>query len=140
MKIAVDLDEVLVQFNKGFIKYLNTSFGRRYTFNSITDYDYTKCLNITRKEIDEVVTSFHGFPSFMKILPMDGSVDGLDKISKNHDIYIITARPPTIEEKTKEYLKKTFPNDFVDIIFTNSRDEYRDGNSIKNLRCVKCLR
>ncbi len=118
MKIGFDMDEVLANFQSGFIEFFNSTLGRKATFEDIFDYSYCKVFNITPEEADRLVAEFYATEEFMNILPPENALDVLSQLRDKHTLYVVTSRPEYIKDKTITWLDANFPKLFADIILT----------------------
>jgi len=66
------------------------------------------------------VSEFFQTKDFEEIMPVYGSVEGVDILSQEHELTIITSRPNNISEKAEKWIEKYYPNKFSDIYMTNS--------------------
>ena len=106
MIIGIDLDQTLVYMEESVVKIAakNTktkSYPKRF------DYNFSEFPEEMRKEIFRLFED----PIYMKrIVPLPGAVNKLNQWKKEgHKIVIITARDLSVEEVTREAVKKYFP-------------------------------
>ena len=119
MKIWVDLDEVLAQFLDAFLAYHNDTYHTDYKVEDAFSYDFREVRGGTRDEIIEKVRDFHQTHYFTNIKPVEWALSVLQKLSENHELYIITARQNYVQEQTRTRVDNHFPNIFNEIFFMN---------------------
>ncbi len=122
MKIAVDLDDVLIQFNKGFLDYHNKKYNTSFDMVSDRPFRYDEFLGISVEEVVVRVVDFYKSSEFMKLKPMDFSQESVNKLVKNNKLIILTSRPPDMRGLTEVWTKKYFGNVFEEIILTGQFD------------------
>ncbi len=119
MKIWVDLDEVLAQFLVAYLEYQNTTYGTNYKFEDVSDYDVWKIRGGTREEVVAKVYDFHKTPYFANIQPTEWALPVLQRLKKDHELYLITSRQDSVKEQTKLRINTYFPDIFSDLFFVN---------------------
>ncbi len=55
MKIAIDLDEVLVDYTDSFLKFYNTSYKTDFTKRQIAKYAWWELFDCAKEEIIKIV-------------------------------------------------------------------------------------
>lgn len=117
MRIGIDIDGVLVDFNSAFLKYFNQKHGTTYSAEDITHHEYKRVLRTpaeqiqqTLQEMDKTLTPF--------LLPDQHARAGIAKLSKQHKLTVITSRPARIYTQTVTWLNQQFGNVFSECINT----------------------
>lgn len=120
-RIAVDMDEVIADFNKKFIKSFNEHFEMSISPTDLQGFSAQKRWPELAHDIDCMI----GDVDFFSDLPvMAGSQDVLQRMAKKHEIFITTAAmefPLSFTAKF-EWLKQHFP--FIspmNIVFCGSK-------------------
>lgn len=124
MKIALDLDEVLVPM----LSHLNVHYERQYNrkvktpLSKATEYNFATIFDITPREAQWLVYSFYSSDEHKKIQALPGTKETvLLWKSLGYDLYIITSRQTYSRRYTYEVVTKNFGKDvFTDIIYCNS--------------------
>lgn len=129
MRIGVDLDDTLSNTRQEILNFYNNKYGANLKLEDIKSYNLWETWGGTRDEAIQKIEDFHKTPYFENIKPIDGAKEVLEKLKKNNELYIITARRNNIEKESKEWIKKYFPNIFSKIYFTNqfSSDEMTES-------------
>jgi 5'-nucleotidase len=120
-RIAVDMDEVIADFNKKFIKSFNEHFKMSISPADLVGFSAQKRWPELANDINTII----GEVDFFSDLPvMAGSQDVLQHMAKKHEIFITTAAmefPLSFTAKF-EWLKQHFP--FIspmNIVFCGSK-------------------
>ena len=124
MKIAIDLDEVLVPM----LSHLKTHYEKQYNqkiktpLSKATDYNFATIFDVTPREAQWLVYSFYSSDEHTKMKTLPGTKEALFLWkSLGYDLYIITSRQSYSRRYTYDLVKRNFGNDvFSDIIYCNS--------------------
>lgn len=94
MRIGVDMDGVLADFDKGWIDRWNQDHGTEFEYKNCDHWDaLTSLTNVSYDEWWEWAQSKHE-DLFLNLDPLPGAVEGVQRLKKaEHDIVIITAKP-----------------------------------------------
>ncbi len=130
MIIGVDIDEVLADFIPELLDYHNELYGTNLTKDKIHSYNLCNFFGGTREEVLKKVYDFYETHSFKNLSIVSGSQEGIQALSENNKLVIITSRPPITQEITTVWLQKHFLNKFFSIHFTDELVK-KEGNKIK---------
>ncbi|MEM4271949.1 MAG: hypothetical protein QXD13_02590 [Candidatus Pacearchaeota archaeon] len=119
-KIGIDMDGVLMDMQEKLISFHDRNYRTNTKLANIIRYDLHEVWGITHDEFIKRVLEFYDSKEFSKIEPVEGAVLGVHELAKNFDLFVITARPTEIRNKTIHSLGKYFPGKFKDIILTDS--------------------
>lgn len=136
MLIFIDMDEVLGNFVHQFIKFHNRTKNDNFKFEQAVDYEMEITWRISRKELVEEMTEFYKSEEFKNITPIPGAKEGIDFLSKDNELVILTARPNHTKDQTKEWVEKHFPGKFSNIYHTNE-GSYNEPTIKKVDLCLK---
>lgn len=118
--IAVDFDDVLMDFNAGFLVSHNNLYKTTLTYEDLIDYDNWERVYGTDKEtMTDRAKHFYHSPEHMLVSPVIGAVEAITQLSKTYSLQIVTSRPATVRENTLKWLDQHFPKLFHDYHFTN---------------------
>jgi 5'(3')-deoxyribonucleotidase len=107
--IASDLDEVLGQFLKSFLKHYNTHNNTFHEFHEFNSYDFTTILKRPYNEIQVEVKAYFNSDEFKHHYePLPGAIDGFNELLELYDINVVTARPLYTEKDTSNWLQTHF--------------------------------
>jgi uncharacterized HAD superfamily protein len=119
--IAVDIDDVIAANAQGFVDWSNSRYG---TSLSVDDYDDRWAL-VWRVEHDEAerrALEYHASGHISTYNQIDGAYPVLKKLSESYKLILITARRISINQLTRDWINKYYPNIFEDIIFAGFFD------------------
>jgi 5'(3')-deoxyribonucleotidase len=95
MRLGIDLDGVVSDFNKGWIDRYNTEFAAAIPFDAVTTWEGIQPLTHFT-DLDafwEWAKDFGDGSVFRHLDTYDGAVPALERLAADHDIVIITAKP-----------------------------------------------
>ena len=118
MKIGVDIDEVVVEFFKKYLKLFNKRFGKNLIFEDIVKYEIWDLTDVSQEETLRVLDEFGSSESFFRIQLVKGAKEVLDEFFKSHEIFFITSRPEKAKEQTWKFFEERFQNSPFKIIFS----------------------
>ena len=105
--VYIDMDDVLCQTAQHFLTILERDFGKRFTFEQLTDFDVGQACELTVDEKQELYRIVHQGEELLNIPPIPGAVDVLQQWSAaGHEIAIVTGRPPDTYEPSVQWLNK----------------------------------
>lgn len=119
MKIGVDLDDTLGNFIPALVEFHNNVYGTKIKVEDFKSYRFWETWGGTLEQAVEKVYEFFKTPYFKNIKPVEGAKEVLERLKKNNELFIITARQESIRKETEEWLNKNYPNIFSKIYFTN---------------------
>ena len=118
-RIAIDIDEVLVQFLFPMAKHNHKT--HKLWSKPKYNYVYREIFEIDETSSHEMVQEFYKSKAFMDLQPIPGSQKAMYKLRRQcNKMYIVTGRQDTVREETETWIDTYFPNLFNDIILTNS--------------------
>ncbi|MBR9705769.1 hypothetical protein GOV14_01920, partial [Candidatus Pacearchaeota archaeon] len=117
MKIAVDIDEVIAEFLVGYLELFNKKYNKNVKTEDVYTYNLWEALNFGKQESIELADEYHASLLFDNIEPVFGSQEGLKKLDKDHEIFLITSRPPHFKEKTDIFLKNYFSDLNLEVVY-----------------------
>ena len=135
-KIALDVDEVLLDFISPMKNFYNRRFGTNLESEDYIYYDLERVWGCTKLEAIGIVVDFYGSKEFREILPLNQAREVIDILSKKKELYAITSRPSSIEYATRECLNKFFGNVFSEI-FLNGQYGVPSSGLDKSSYCLK---
>ncbi len=118
--IAVDFDDVLMDFNAGFLASHNHLYNTVLTYENLIDYDnWERVYGCDKETMLKRAKDFYHSPEHMLVSPVPGATEAIAKLSNNYSLQIVTSRPDSVREKTLAWLELHFPKLFHDFHFTN---------------------
>ena len=127
MRIAVDIDDVLLDFVNSFLKFHNKEYGSRMKKEDVYTFDFAKILGVPRKEVERRFLEFYKTDLFRSIKPIECAVEGIILLhEKGHELITVSSRPEIIRKATIEQIVEQFPILPKDMYFSNHL--YIEGN------------
>jgi len=123
MKIAIDIDGVLLDVITPIMEVYNKKNGTSLKFEDFKNYDFHKTWGGTFQESVDFVNEFLEMAEYANLNPFPDSVKCVTELSKNHELIIITNRPEAVKIITEKQIHSHFPNCFELIHFTNQYDK-----------------
>lgn len=122
MTILVDLDNVMVDLNTIWVKYLNEMYGTDVKPDDITAWDMQKFFpTLTRSQIFK---PFKNVKMWEEIEPIEGAQYYMQKlIDEGHQVYVCTSTfYPYIDMKYRKVIRRLFPFiDWKNVIVTSNK-------------------
>lgn len=134
MKIGIDIDEVVVEFLKGYLKVYNNKYNKNKKFEDIFSYDLWIPLEIPRDDAFKITDELYNSEDFDNLSLVEGAYNGIIKLSKENDLFFVTSRAEFMEGKTRDFFER-FPNLKYKLIFT--RDVWGSQEKTKANICKK---
>jgi uncharacterized HAD superfamily protein len=129
MKIAVDIDNVLSETMRNIVDFHNSTYNTSFKRDDFLHHGLWKTWGGTRDEAVAKIEKFFKTHHFDNIKPVLGAKDGVSFLKNDHDLCIITSRPDSIKEKTREWICKHFPEKFNDIHLSDYYDSSKKYKS-----------
>jgi len=138
MKIGIDLDSVVANIMTPLIDFHNKNYRTNLKLSDHTTFLIEKIWRCSEEEAINRIFKFYQSGFMDKIKPMPGSVDGIEYLSKIHELHIITSRPYITDKDTNHWVNKYFPNNFKTINHTNQGGK-KGSHKIYKSEVVKML-
>lgn len=107
--IAIDCDDVAVDFIKPFLRFYNAKTGNNFSYNEINTYNLWEIFGCTREESIEIVREYYRTPGFGNLPINEEAVKTLNSLDKIANQFILTSRYAEAVPKTRELFARTFP-------------------------------
>jgi len=105
VRIGVDIDGVINDILTICVQKLNKHLNKSLTVKDITDYDFSKCYDVSYAEMHNFFVREE--ESILEnVAPQETAAQVLQEIGKYHRVILITARPPSQREVTEVWLEK----------------------------------
>ncbi len=130
--IAVDLDDVIVETAPGVIDHYAKKYGVKVPLEKFYSKDF-KGVWGTPDGVTAVrrVNEFLESPEYYHSVPIIEATETIRWLRNKYELHIVTGRPSLVEEATRQWLERHFPDIFETVIFTNS---YMSGDKEANIR------
>jgi len=110
MKIALDVDEVLMVMQPSLMQFHNRAYGTDLTPELVGNYDLSLAWGCTVEESIRRINEFYGTPEFWKMMPVRDSQRGVNQfIERGHSLVALTSRPSKFKKETLSQLWTYFP-------------------------------
>jgi uncharacterized HAD superfamily protein len=135
MKIGIDFDDVLFDTNSSLALFHNSHYGSSYERKDVQSWFLEHIWGCTPQEAIARVKEWYQSSGHMQLMPMPGALEAIVELSRDNELYVITARPMQIEKLTLTLLEQHFPEKFSGLHFTNhfERDNQSKADVCKKL-------
>lgn len=110
MKIGIDIDEIIVEFVRGYLQLYNQKYNKTLSLDEVFSYNLFEPLKISREASIELADEYYDSEGFDNILFVDGAEEGIKKLNKDYELIFVTARPSHVKKKTEIFIKNLFPD------------------------------
>eukprot|EP01035_Chromulina_nebulosa_P018322 gene18322-24011_t len=117
--IAVDIDEVLAHFIPKLADFHNENYGTSLTVEHFNCYEFHKVWGGSLEETSSKVMSFFDSPHIHELSTVSGSYDALKLLKQDFSLHIVTSRQHIVEDLTRQWIQKNYPDIFDEIHFGN---------------------
>lgn len=91
-ELAFDIDGVVADTFRAFVKTARESYGLEIAYEAITDYDFRKVIDMDDETSDAIIERILEDPLGMGIAPVEGAVEVLRRLSRRGPLCFVTAR------------------------------------------------
>jgi uncharacterized HAD superfamily protein len=103
--VYVDLDDVLCETARHFLVVIEREFGKRVTYEQLTNFDIGTACGLLPQERDSLYRIVHEPDELMQMAPIDRAIATLDQwAGAGFEIAIVTGRPPDAYEPSLAWL------------------------------------
>ncbi len=126
MKIGIDIDNTIAPTFKTIIEYLNKKYSSKKRHKHSKNPSGYDLFHSDFKTFYPDWKEFIESDSHHAMKPIKGSVRVISKLSKKHEIYVLTARASYQRVSTVFWIDKHYKNKFEEILFL---DYHNDDNT-----------
>ncbi|MBX4199157.1 hypothetical protein KW800_02725 [Candidatus Parcubacteria bacterium] len=128
LTIAVDIDDVIAASAPAFIAYSNEKFGTHLT---VDDYHerWGDVWKVEQEELIKRAHEYHESGDHAKYGVIDGAKDSLKELRRNFRLIVLTTRRNSINQLTRDWINKFYPDIFDDFVFTGFYDDPTVGGA-----------
>lgn len=134
--IGVDLDDVLLDFNANLCKFYNKKFNTSLKRENIISFELAEIWGCTVEEARKIVADFYKSDQHKGALPIKEAPSVIKKLSKNRELYIISARPEYLRKETTEWLNKHYGSVFNGVHLISQY--HNNGDTTKKTKAEVC--
>jgi uncharacterized HAD superfamily protein len=103
--IYVDMDDVLCHAARHFLVIVEREFGKRITYEQLTNFDVGESCGLGSEERDELYRIVHQPEELLRMEPVNDALNVLRRWQdEGFEIAIVTGRPPESFEPSLEWL------------------------------------
>ncbi|MGO4888212.1 5' nucleotidase, NT5C type [Anaerobacillus sp. MEB173] len=121
LRLLIDMDSVMADLMTPWYARYNKDYNDKLHYLDLTSWDTHK---FVKKECGEKIYQYLHEPGFYRYLqPLPHSQAVMEKLNKEHEIFIVTTSPAEAVSDKQEWMKEHFP--FIQIehmIFTHRKD------------------
>ncbi len=128
MKITVDLDSVLSATGHFLVDWHNRKYKTSHAYEDISTFDLWIVWGCSEEEGIRRIGEFNRSEVVITVPVLPGAQEGIDQLA-DHELYVLTSRPETIETATRQWVDTYFPRKFQDVYF--SHHVMREGGRSK---------
>jgi 5'(3')-deoxyribonucleotidase len=120
MKIACDIDEVVVEYLRGFCDWYNDLTGGNLVHGDFNTFSFRDTLCVNTFESGVVRNGYAESDYFDRMDLVPGAREGIEILAGTHDVDFVTARPDSTRVKTLDYFRRVFPGRDFNIYFEHT--------------------
>jgi len=107
MTIAIDIDDVIYPFADTLVEYVTKVAAPVTRMELYGDQLYTRS-GLSDTEFALHVNTFQNSEESLNIEPLQGAVEAIGILAKQHNLYLITARDASLRGMTEKWISKYF--------------------------------
>lgn len=135
MKIGIDLDAVVADMMSPLIDFHNKKYGTNFKIADHITFSIEKIWKCTEEEAIRRCFEFFQSDFLNQIKPVPGAVEGINLLSNQHELHVITSRPDLLNKHTSNWIEEYFPKKFKSI---NHSNQFSKKGSIKRKKSNIC--
>ena len=134
-KLGIDFDDVLIDFITHLMYFHNETYGTSFTKDHVTTWDLHDVWNISEEEAIKRTHEFVISSQHLNIIPTNGAVETLKRLSEKFELIIITARDGSQSDSANQLIEKYFGTIFssVHFLYENGVKKSTKGELCKDL-------
>lgn len=133
MKIGIDLDDVVFDFTKTFLKFYSERYNNVIKFEDVKTYYFNLVFDLPLKKIINLIEEM-ALKGIVENLPVcDYAQEAILNLSDNHEIIFITSR--MVQKGTLESLNKLFPKINFKLIYSSNSYAGTRGKTKSEICC-----
>lgn len=134
--LLLDIDDVIWNLLEAWVSYLNKHYDTNVDWETINEWDMSKSFPTLTAE--QLYGLFHDLDFWMTVKPIEGATEGIIRLQKKYDVYLLSATDVSTISVKFVALKDKFPMiDERHIIFCKNKQlvfgDYLVDDNINNL-------
>lgn len=122
--VALDFDDVCIDFNSMFAEYNRVHHGTSYTREDVREFDLSKLLECSQAEVLQRGRDFVHSELHKTTQPIQGAVGAITHLRlQGAELHIVTARDKVIEAPTSHLIEKFFSPGFHGVHFLHENNQ-----------------
>jgi uncharacterized HAD superfamily protein len=136
-EVAFDIDGVVADTIRAFIKAARINYGIEIEYKEITEYEFWDVIDIDEKTCEEIIHRILKYPMTMGIRPMRGAVEVLTELSQRGPLLFVTAR--TEKDGIFEWVRQALSSVGSDSICLEATGSHEEKVPVLLQNNVKCF-
>jgi uncharacterized HAD superfamily protein len=138
MKIGIDMDSVIAEIMEPMYSFHNAKYKTNASPKDQNSYDLTSIWNCSHIEALNRINEFYASSYFHETKPVEGSVEGIKHLLRqHHQLILVTSRPPYMEQKSITWLNEHFKGSFIKVCHTNQVSHEHEKKRKKSEICLE---
>lgn len=119
--IGVDIDDVIAANAAGFIEYSNNKYGTHLTVDDYQDH-WGEVWKAEHEEAERRAVEYHESGHIATYGIIEGAHEVLGELKDRYALVVLTTRRNSINQLTREWIDKYYPDIFDELIFSGFFD------------------
>lgn len=116
----MDFDDVVLDFNRGFMSSHNNLYGTKITYEQLNNFDdWEITYGCDKETMAKRTVNFYNSDEHHLTGPVSGAIGGISELAKDYHLEIVTSRPEISKAATLRWIDKHFKDTFRNFHFTN---------------------
>lgn len=137
MKIAIDIDDVIVESGRALIKYISKQLKSDLGYHDMDNYSLGTIYDIEQDKVVRLIDAFHDTDDFKKLEPVEGSVKYIPKLAESHSLVLLSARSEHLTDITNTWVSEFIGDYFDEILLTGLYRKHNDEKVTKADVCIE---
>ncbi|MDD5651493.1 MAG: hypothetical protein PHF86_13945 [Candidatus Nanoarchaeia archaeon] len=134
-RIGIDLDEVVLEFVRSFIKFYNKQNNAHVQYEDIKTYHFWEHgVGKNREDSIRLVDNFYNTKLYDRLPFVKGAKKSINILNQDKILYIITSKPTRHIYKTEKLIKNNLPQ--MDIYYSS---DFHGGSSLTKAQIASYL-
>ena len=137
MKIAVDIDDVLLDTMPVLLDFYNATYGKDIKYSDLQEYEYLGFMESNKEVFEDPFPLFNKRENMFKVKPRQDSQKYVHLLAKDHELIALTSRPKHIQQETEEQVRTFFP-EIGEIVFNHAKTESTEIGTSERSKAEIC--
>lgn len=127
INIGLDVDGTVLDFMTPLINYMVRIGIEVPKYEETNDLDLSVSWGCGDKEVRDRILRFYGSNEFKSVKPLTGVKENFDLLFPPHNAYVLTMRPPIVEECTRSFFE-TYLGKYLESFHLGQFHKKEDGS------------